>query len=82
MIRWSDEQLAAAGINKRRLRALERRLRTTAREMQAMNLFLHFDRTGVACIVHESRQPFGDDGGNDYEAAVAWIGPGLEAGRW
>jgi hypothetical protein len=82
MIRWNDEQLAAAGFNKRRLRALERRLRTTAREMQAMSLYLHFDRTGAACLVHESRLPFADDGGNDYGAAVAWIGPGLEAGRW
>jgi hypothetical protein len=82
MIRWNDAQLAAAGINKRRLRALERRLRTTAREMQAMKLYLHFDRNDSACLVHESRPPFAEDGGNDYGAVVAWIGPGLEADRW
>jgi hypothetical protein len=82
MIRWNDDQLAAAGINKRRLKALERRLRTTAREMQAMKLYLHFDRTNAACQVHESRPPFAEDDGNDYGTAVAWIGPGLEAGRW
>ena len=52
MIRWNDEQLAAAGIDKRRLRALERRLRAAAREMQAMELYLHFDQTDAACLVH------------------------------
>ena len=82
MIRWNDDQLAAAGIDKRRLRGLERHLRTTVREMQAMGLYLHFDRTGATYLVHESRAPFAEDGGNDYGAAVAWIGPGLEAGHW
>ena len=82
MINWNNKELAAAGIDKRRLAALERRLSTTAREMRAMSLYLHFDRTGAACLVHESRPPFAEDGGNDYGAAVAWIGPGLEAGRW
>jgi hypothetical protein len=71
MIRWNNDQLAAAGIDQRRLKALERRLRTTARQMQAMSLCLHFDGTGAACLVHESRPPFADDGSNDYGAAVA-----------
>jgi hypothetical protein len=65
MIRWNDEQLAAAGINKRRLRAIERRLRTTAREMRSMKLYLHFDRNDSACLVYESRPPFDENGGND-----------------
>jgi hypothetical protein len=82
MIRWNNKQLAAAGINKRRLKALERRLRTSARQMQAMRLYLHFDSAGTAFLVHGSRPPFAGDGSNDYGAAVAWIGVGLEAGRW
>jgi hypothetical protein len=82
MIQWNNKQLAAAGIDKRRLKALERRLRTSVREMQAMNLNLHFDSCGFACLVHESRPPFTDDCGNDYDAAVAWIGLGLEGTRW
>ncbi len=82
MIRWSDKQLAAAGIDKRWLQALVRRLRSSAREMQVMNLCLHFDRTGDACLVHETRPPFAGDETSDHGAAIAWIGRGLEAGRW
>jgi hypothetical protein len=50
--------------------------------MQAMSLYLHFDSAGAACLVHRSRPPFAGDGSNDYRAAVARIGAGLEAGRW
>jgi hypothetical protein len=82
MIRWNDKQLAAAGINKRRLLAVVRRLRKSAREMQAMGLCLHFDRTGDACLVHETRPPFAEHETRDHGAAVAWIGRGLEGGHW
>lgn len=81
MIRWSDRQLAAAGIDKRRLAALVRRLGTSAREMEALGLNLHFDQTGDACLVHVSEPPFAGEGHHN-RAAVAWIGPGLEGGHW
>jgi hypothetical protein len=82
MIMWNDEQLAAAGIDKQRLVALVHRLGESTNEMQSMGLCLHFDSTGDACLVHASQPPFAGDGGNDYAATVAWIGPGLEGGHW
>ena len=81
-VEWNEEQLAAAGIERRRLKALVRSLMGSVREMEAMGLNLQFDGNGAACLVHTSRPPFTEDGGNDRGAAVAWIGLGLEGGRW
>lgn len=82
MIKWNNEQLAAAGIDRRRLAALVRRLRTSLREMEAMSLNLHFDETGDACLVHDSRPPFTDDCTSDHGAAIVWLGRGFEGGHW
>lgn len=82
MIRWTDEELVAAGIDRERLAALVRRLRTSLREMEAMSLNLHFDETGDACLVHESRSPFDDNDCIDRGAAIVWLGLGFEGGHW
>jgi hypothetical protein len=81
MIRWSDKQLAAAGIDGRRLAALVRRLRASAREMEALGLDLSIDRHGDACLVRAPRQPSTDDAGDEHGTPIAWIGRGLQVRR-
>ncbi len=83
MIDWTDEQLEEAGIDKKKLQSLVRRLRKISREMSEMGLWV-YGASGTGCLVHKSRGTHDDtrQGWPDYGSVVADIGRGFDGGDW
>jgi len=84
VIEWTDEQLAAAGINKRKLASLVKRLRKCSDDMRAMGFEVYGNGTGH--LVHSSRPTHVDAPGGelrpDFGCVVASVGEGFNGGDW
>jgi hypothetical protein len=87
MIEWSDEQLEAAGIDKKALQSLVRRLERCSKDMARMGLHL-YGASGSGCLIHESRPTHiwtgrGSSGQKaDQGSVVADVGLGFDGGDW
>lgn len=82
MIEWDDDQLAAAGIDRKQLESLVRRLTRCGKDMQALGLHL-YGASGHGCLIHSSRPAHGDTGRADQGSVVATIYPGhFDGGDW
>ncbi len=84
MIEWTDEQLKAAGIDKRKLQSLDRRLNQCAKDMRELGLHL-YGAAGTGCLIHKSRPTHIDRPGGetaDQGSIVASVGDGFDGGDW
>lgn len=81
-IRWDDEQLEEAGIDKVELKKLVSKLKSCSRMMQRMGLQV-YGESGDGYLIHESR-PEHDERTleADFGAIVADVGPGFDGGGW
>jgi hypothetical protein len=59
MLNWSDEQLEKAGLDRKKVESIERRLSRLGREMQKMGLYI-YGASGSGNLVHSSRPPHTD----------------------
>jgi hypothetical protein len=80
-IKWTDEQLKAAGIPKRRLAALVRKLADCSRTMQQLGLSV-YGSDGSGHLIHRSRPEHDKKGKADFGAIVASVGLGFDGGGW
>jgi hypothetical protein len=80
-IEWSDEQLRAAGVPKRRLAALVRKLRECSETMRQLGLTV-YGVDGSGHLVHDSRPEHDSQGRADFGAIVARVGYGFNGGGW
>jgi hypothetical protein len=84
-IRWSDEQIAAAKIDPKRLARLVKKLKECSREMWDMDLYI-YGASGYGNLMHRSRPPHRDEPGGrlvaDHDSPVAKIGEGFDGGDW
>lgn len=84
-IRWTDEQLAAAGIDKKKLQLLVRKLNDAANLMDEMDMQI-YGAAGSGNLIHRSRPTHIDLPSGDHRAdqgsVVAWVGEGFDGGDW
>jgi hypothetical protein len=80
-IQWTDEQLAVAGIDKKRLKSLVRRLKRCSKDMRAMG-FKIYGESGCGLLIHDSRPDHDDRERADYGSIVADVGFGFDGGGW
>lgn len=85
MIEWTDDQLKAAGINKRKLKKVVRLLEESSALMWSMGLHV-YGASGSGCLVHKSRPthidtPMGNSKA-DQGCVVARVGEGYDGGDW
>jgi hypothetical protein len=80
-IRWTDDQLKAAGIRKRELVALVRKLNECSAAMRRMGLSL-YGSDGCGYLIHRSRPEHDGSGNADFGAIVADAGNGFDGGGW
>jgi hypothetical protein len=80
-ISWSDEQLKEAGINKRKLTALVKKMNQCAVMMESMKLEIYAE-SGDGYLIHESRPDHDDEGRADTGSVVACVGYGFDGGGW
>ena len=84
-LKWSDEQLRAAGLEKRKVNSIVFRLRKISEEMRAMGLSV-YGASGSGHLMHSSRPTHIDLPGGatkaDMDSPVAWIGFGFDGGDW
>ena len=59
MLNWTDEQLEKAGLDRKKVESIERRLSRLGREMQSMGLSI-YGAGGSGNLVHHSRPPHKD----------------------
>lgn len=79
-IDWSDAQLKAAGVPKRKLKSLVRKLGECAEMMQELGFTL-YGSDGSGYLIHNSR-PEHVDGKADFGAIVSHVGFGFDGGGW
>lgn len=80
-IEWSDEQLAAAGIDKTKLIKLVRSLQACSKLMIEMDLHV-YGASGSGCLIHSSRPTHKGRGEADQGAVVARVGQNFDGGDW
>jgi len=80
-IEWSDEQLKAVDIPKRKLAALVRKLIECSEAMRELGLNV-YGSDGSGYLIHESRPEHNRQGKADMGAIVATIGGGFDGGGW
>lgn len=85
MIEWTDEQLASAAIDKKKLASLVKRLRKCSADMRALGLYV-YGASGSGNLVHNSRPTHIDRPGlsstPDFGCVVARVGEGFDGGDW
>lgn len=84
MVNWTDKQLKEAGIDKRKLKSLVRRLRKCAEDMKELDLHV-YGASGSGHLIHSSRPThFRSILGvyADQESSVASLGQGFDGGDW
>jgi hypothetical protein len=81
MIRWTRKQLDAAGVDKRRLAILHRKLTEASAMMLEMG-FEVYGADGSGYLIHRSRPEHDKNGKADLEAVVADVGMGFNGGGW
>lgn len=83
-IKWSDDQLNSAGIDKKKLQSLVRRLSRCSKDMSEMGLHI-YGASGSGNLVHESRPTHGfvhNGMQPDQGSVVAFVGIGFDGGDW
>lgn len=85
-IKWTDDQLKAAKIPKRKLQALVKRLERCSKEMAELQLEV-YGASGSGHLIHRSRPTHidtpGVNGGKaDFGSIVASVGFGFNGGDW
>lgn len=80
-INWDDDQLRAAGINKRKLVALVKRLRDCSRRLRELNLYV-YGESGAGHLIHTSRPTHDTHHDADLGSVVASVGFGFDGGGW
>jgi hypothetical protein len=58
-LNWTDEQLKEAGLDRKKVESIARRLSRLGREMQSMGLSI-YGAAGSGNLIHKSRQPHKD----------------------
>lgn len=81
MIEWSDERLAEAGLDRKELESLIRRLRRCADDLRTMGLKLYGDGSH-GHLIHHSRPTHPGGNSADYEAILASISGHFDGGDW
>ena len=81
-IKWSDDQIRTAGIDKRKLKKLYRLLEEAGKIMEEQKLEL-YGASGNCSIVHISRPTHDEKGCADYGSEVMSVGYGWwNGGDW
>lgn len=80
-IRWTDAQLAEAGIDKKRLKSLVLKLSRCAEQMQTMGLSI-YGESGGGHLIHTSRPTHDRQYNADLGSVVAYVGSGFDGGGW
>lgn len=80
-ILWTNEQLKAAGINKRRLKSLVKKLRECSALMVEMG-FEVYGQSGSGRLIHESRPTHDKYCNPDFGSVVADLGERFNGGDW
>jgi hypothetical protein len=82
-IEWTDEQLEAAGLDKKKIEKITRRFRKLSKEMDEMGLTV-YGASGSGCLIHVSRPTHNDALGAapDQGSVIAHLGRGFDGGDW
>lgn len=80
-IRWTDAQLKEAGIDKRKLKALAKKLEECSNQMEAMGLSV-YGESGGGHLIHTSRPTHDRQYNADLGSVVAYVGQGFDGGGW
>jgi hypothetical protein len=80
-IRWDDEKLKEAGIPKKKLASLVKKLQQCSEVMSELGLSVYgSDNSGY--LIHSSHPEHDDHGRADLDAIVADVGIGFDGGGW
>jgi hypothetical protein len=81
MLDWSDEELAEAGLSRKRVESIVRRLRRISGEMRDLQLHV-YGASGSGHLMHESRPSHDPRGKAHPENSIAHLGLGFDGGDW
>lgn len=81
MIDWTDEQLKEVGIDKRKLKALIRRLEQAQVYLDALGLNI-YAAGGDCCLWHDSRPHHDDSSEPGQDCVVAFVKMNIDGGDW
>ncbi len=82
LIEWSDEQLEAAGINRKRLVKIVRALKRASDLMEGTGLHV-YGESGEGHLVHGSRPTHNERTEKaDFGSVIAHVGLGYDGGGW
>lgn len=83
MLDWTDEELAEAGLDKKKVESIVRRLNKIGKEMEEMNLSV-YGASGDGHLIHVSRPTHTDDGSVHRDASIASLRGNLrwDGGDW
>ena len=81
-LEWTDEQLEEAGLDKRKVLSIARRLSKLSEEMQALGLSVYGAGSGTGFLMHRSRPSHGDNATADRDSPIADVGTGFSGGDW
>jgi len=80
-IRWTDAQIAEAGIDKRKLTRLLKLFDQCQPLLQDLKLTV-YGNDGIGNLIHDSRPEHTNDGDPDFGAVVALVGFRYDGGGW
>jgi hypothetical protein len=73
MLNWTDEQLEEAGLDRKKVESIARRLSRLGREMQGMGLSI-YGASGTGNLIHTSRPTHTEPRQQpDFDAPVAFL---------
>ena len=82
-LEWDDEQLEEAGLDKKKVLSIARRLRKLSSEMSELGLSV-YGMSGSGCLTHVSRSTHSQKDSyaeeRDFGAIVAYVGSGFDGG--
>jgi hypothetical protein len=81
-IKWTDEQLEAAGLDKKKVVKMVGQFRKLSKEMLKMGLYV-YGASGTGNLIHNSRPTHnGRAAEPDRESPIADLGYGYDGGDW
>jgi hypothetical protein len=81
MLNWTDEKLKSAGLSRKKVESIVRKLEKISKELTENGLWV-YGESGTGYLTHESHPEHDKDGKADHSAIIARIGQGFDGGGW